>query len=202
MVRSKQVWPRLGSRPKTHGRRPPLLRRLDPRGFFKPILLLWSTAKTCNQTTTARKGHEKKVFVFDPCVSHFHSLYLSSPHKNTSRLIEIEENKAITANRLLAVKRKSGKSYSQIAEQTGLTNVYVAQLLRRQAQLKPDTAPVLRAALPDLTNELLQEMMRPPMRSYDPSLIQEPTIYRLNEAVMHFGESIKEIINEEFGDGM
>jgi cyanate lyase len=24
----------------------------------------------------------------------------------------------------------------------------------------------------------------------------------LNEAVMHFGESIKEIINEEFGDGM
>ena len=84
------------------------------------------------------------------------------------------------------------------------------------------------------------------MRSYDPRLIQEPTIYRyfalpiypsssvlflnvsklvfflqkkkifywvfvfrvnfrfcrLNEAVMHFGESIKEIINEEFGDGM
>ena len=26
--------------------------------------------------------------------------------------------------------------------------------------------------------------------------------YRLNEAVMHFGESIKEIINEDFGDGM
>lgn len=25
---------------------------------------------------------------------------------------------------------------------------------------------------------------------------------RLNEAVMHFGESIKDIINEEFGDGM
>ncbi|XP_062167195.1 cyanate hydratase [Alnus glutinosa] len=114
----------------------------------------------------------------------------------------MEESKAVTANRLLAVKRQSGKSYSQIAEETGLTNVYVAQLIRRQAQLKPDTAPVLRAALPDLTDDLLQEMMRPPMRSYDPSLIQEPTIYRLNEAVMHFGESIKEIINEEFGDGI
>lgn len=25
---------------------------------------------------------------------------------------------------------------------------------------------------------------------------------RLNEALMHFGESIKEIINEDFGDGM
>lgn len=27
-------------------------------------------------------------------------------------------------------------------------------------------------------------------------------VSRLNEAVMHFGESIKEIINEDFGDGM
>lgn len=25
---------------------------------------------------------------------------------------------------------------------------------------------------------------------------------RMNEAIMHFGESIKEIINEDFGDGM
>ncbi|KAG2307356.1 hypothetical protein Bca52824_027104 [Brassica carinata] len=43
-------------------------------------------------------------------------------------------------------------------------------------------------------------MMSSPWRSYDPNLIQEPTIYRLNEAVMHFGENIKEIINEDFGD--
>ncbi|XP_040987696.1 cyanate hydratase [Juglans microcarpa x Juglans regia] len=112
------------------------------------------------------------------------------------------ESKVSIANRLLAVKRNSGKSYSQVAVETGLTNVYVAQLLRRQAQLKPETAPKLKAALPELTDDLLQEMMRPPMRSYDPNLIQEPTIYRLNEAVMHFGESIKEIINEEFGDGI
>ncbi|KDP29704.1 hypothetical protein JCGZ_18639 [Jatropha curcas] len=112
------------------------------------------------------------------------------------------ETKATMANHLLAVKRNSGKNYSQIAEETGLTNVYVAQLLKRQAQLKPETAPKLRAALPELSDEMLQEMMRPPMRSYDPNLIQEPTVYRLNEAVMHFGESIKEIINEEFGDGI
>ncbi|KAL2921287.1 Cyanate hydratase [Bienertia sinuspersici] len=27
-------------------------------------------------------------------------------------------------------------------------------------------------------------------------------VFRLHEATMHFGESIKEIINEEFGDGI
>ncbi|XP_024018477.1 cyanate hydratase isoform X1 [Morus notabilis] len=112
------------------------------------------------------------------------------------------ENKAIITSRLQSVKQNSGKSYGEIAQETGLTNVYVAQLLRRQAQLKPETAQKLRASLPDLTEDLIHEMMKPPMRSYGPNLIQEPCVYRLNEAVMHFGESIKEIINEEFGDGI
>ncbi|XP_058094762.1 cyanate hydratase [Magnolia sinica] len=113
-----------------------------------------------------------------------------------------ESSKASVVGRLLAVKRDSGKTFSQISAETGLTNVYVAQLLRRQAQLQADTALILRAALPELSEDLIAEMMKPPMRSYDPHIIQEPAIYRLNEAVMHFGESIKEIINEEFGDGI
>ncbi|KAG1361859.1 cyanate hydratase [Cocos nucifera] len=104
--------------------------------------------------------------------------------------------------RLMAAKKASGKCYSEIAAETGLTNVYVAQLLRRQAQLKPATALALRSALPSLTDDLVSEMMNPPFRSYHPNLIQEPAVYRLNEAVMHFGESIKEIINEDFGDGI
>ncbi|XP_010264934.1 PREDICTED: cyanate hydratase [Nelumbo nucifera] len=116
--------------------------------------------------------------------------------------MEESSSKASVVNRLLGVKQRSGKTFGQIAQETGLTNVYVAQLLRRQAHLKPETALKLRASLPELTDDLVDEMMRPPMRSYDPNLIQEPTIYRLNEAVMHFGESIKEIINEEFGDGI
>nr|GMD65599.1 cyanate hydratase [Ipomoea batatas] len=78
------------------------------------------------------------------------------------------------------VRRDSGKTYSQIAAETGLTNVYVAQLLKRQAQLKPETVPKLREALPCLVDHQIQEMMRPPMRSYDPNLIQEPTIYSMS----------------------
>ncbi|CAK8570668.1 unnamed protein product [Lathyrus sativus] len=114
----------------------------------------------------------------------------------------MEQNKATIVSQLQHLKHQSGKSYTQLGEETGLTNVYVAQLLRRQAQLKPETAPKLQAALPDLPKQLVDEMMKPPLRSYDPNIIQDPTIYRLNEAVMHFGESIKEIINEEYGDGI
>ncbi|KAL5702378.1 cyanase [Ranunculus cassubicifolius] len=112
------------------------------------------------------------------------------------------ETKSSIVSQLLSIKTRSGKTFNQLAEETGLTNVYVAQLLRRQAQLKPQTAPILQKSLPELTDEMLQEMMKSPMRSYDPHLIDEPTVYRLHEAIMHFGESIKEIINEDFGDGI
>lgn len=88
------------------------------------------------------------------------------------------QNKANTVSQLQSLKNKSGKSYNQLAEETGLTNVYVAQLLRRQAHLKPETAPKLKAALPELPEELIHEMMKPPLRSYDPNIIQDPTVYR------------------------
>ncbi|KAK7393703.1 hypothetical protein VNO78_22267 [Psophocarpus tetragonolobus] len=112
------------------------------------------------------------------------------------------EDKEGLVEMLQVVKARSGKTYKQLAEETGLTNVYVGQLLRRQAELKHETAPLLRAALPDLTDELILRMMRPPLRSYSPSLIQDPAVYRLHEAVMHFGETIKDIIHEDFGDGI
>jgi cyanate lyase len=80
--------------------------------------------------------------------------------------------------RLADAKEQSGKSYTEIAAETGLTNVYVAQLLRRQAQLKPDTAPKLQKAIPALSDELVNLMMAPPFRSYHPDIIQEPAVYR------------------------
>ncbi|KAL6883242.1 hypothetical protein ACP4OV_010656 [Aristida adscensionis] len=158
-----------------------------------------------------------------PCPYHLHAV--ASPHlpprldsrirrhppreqeqrgagRRSCREMEGSGERAAVVRRLMAAKAESGKSFSDVAAETGLTNVYVAQLLRRQAQLKPATAPALRAALPALTDDLVDLMMQPPFRSYHPDIVHEPAIYRLNEAVMHFGESIKEIINEEFGDGI
>jgi cyanate lyase len=113
----------------------------------------------------------------------------------------MEDKRSLVAT-LQGVKEINGKSFSEIAAATGLTNVYVAQLFRRQAQLKPETVASLRSAVPQLDDAQIEAMMRPPMRSYDPTLLQEPAVYRLHEAVVHFGESIKEIINEDFGDGI
>lgn len=103
---------------------------------------------------------------------------------------------------LLEIKQTSGKTYTEIAKEVGLTNLYTAQLFQNQAELKEATAPLLQKAVPGLTDDLIARMKVSPLRQFDPQLIQDPLVYRLYEAVMHYGESIKAIGNEEFGDGI
>jgi cyanate lyase len=103
---------------------------------------------------------------------------------------------------LQSYKAASGMSYDEIARVLDLCNAYTAQLFRGQAQLKPATRARLAELMPQLGDELLNEMGRAPMRAYDPQIAQEPLIYRLIEAVMHYGESIKDLINEQLGDGI
>lgn len=103
---------------------------------------------------------------------------------------------------LLAAKEASGKTFTQISKEIGLTNAYTAQLFHNQAQLKAGREELLRKACPALTDELISAMKRSPMRSYDSSILKEPHIYRMTEAVTHYGESIKSIMNEELGDGI
>ncbi|KAK2979875.1 hypothetical protein RJ640_024376 [Escallonia rubra] len=73
--------------------------------------------------------------------------------------------------------RTSAKTYAELAQETGLPNVYVAQILKCQALLSPEAACMLRA-LPGLPEDPVLQMMEPPRRSYDPLLIQDPAIYR------------------------
>jgi len=105
--------------------------------------------------------------------------------------------------RVLAAKAAEGLSYDALAEQLGVTNTYAAQLLLGQAKLTAETAPKLRQALPALTDDDLQEMQATfPMRSFDDAILKEPHVYRTYEAVTHYGEAIKRIINEQCGDGI
>ena len=41
-----------------------------------------------------------------------------------------------------------------------------------------------------------------PFRGWDPEILKEPNVYRTYEAITHYGEAIKSIINEQCGDGI
>ena len=50
-----------------------------------------------------------------------------------------------------------------------------------QAQLKPDRVEKLKQAVPDLSDEDVKVMQRVPFRSFSPSIVDEPTVYRFRE---------------------
>ena len=105
--------------------------------------------------------------------------------------------------RLLQAKDESGLTYDDLANKLGVTNTYAAQLLMGQAKLTKETAAKLQKALPSASSADIKDMQSNfPMRSFDDEILKEPNVYRTYEAVTHYGEAIKSIINERCGDGM
>ena len=66
--------------------------------------------------------------------------------------------KADLVSRLMAAKNKSGKTFDEIADALGLTNLYTSQLFLNQCQLKPDTAEKLLTLVPDIDPDDLAVM--------------------------------------------
>jgi cyanate lyase len=54
----------------------------------------------------------------------------------------------------------------------------------------------------DLPEACIAAMQRQPYRTADPVLATDPTVYRFHEAIDVYGEALKELIHDEFGDGI
>ena len=57
-------------------------------------------------------------------------------------------------------------------------------------------------ALLDLDAAVAESLQLQPSRGIDPDLMSDPTIYRFHEALAVYGPALKELIHEEFGDGI
>ena len=105
--------------------------------------------------------------------------------------------------KIISVKRAKGLSWKTIvAEIGGGSAVYLTAALLGQMKLRPDQAE--RAAkllgLDAEEQSLLQEI---PYRGSLPTAVpSDPLIYRFYELVQVYGTTWKELIQEEFGDGI
>ena len=105
--------------------------------------------------------------------------------------------------KILAAKRAKGLTWKAIvAEIGGGSPVYLTAALMGQMKLRPEQAD--RAAklfeLDADEKRLLQEI---PYRGSLPSVVPtDPLIYRFYELVQVYGTTWKELIQEEFGDGI
>jgi cyanate lyase len=105
--------------------------------------------------------------------------------------------------KILSIKRTKGLTWKAIvAEISGGTAVYLTAALMGQMRLRPEQTE--RAAklfeLDEDEKRLLQEI---PYRGSLPGAVPtDPLIYRFYELVQVYGTTWKELIQEEFGDGI
>jgi len=104
--------------------------------------------------------------------------------------------------KILEAKKRKGLSWTKIAAQIGRSPVFVTSACLGQNSLSLEEANQL-CDLLDLEPEIAQAMQTPPMKATDsPDVPKDPLIYRFHEITLVYGETIKELIHEQFGDGI
>ncbi|GAB6260358.1 cyanase [Photobacterium sp. R1] len=105
-------------------------------------------------------------------------------------------------DRIIEAKAKKNLSFEQIAEGTGLSDVFVTAALLGQQPLPAESAQMVgaRLGLDEQAIELLQAI---PMRgSVENNMPSDPTIYRFYEMMQVYGTTLKALVHEKFGDGI
>jgi len=101
-------------------------------------------------------------------------------------------------------KAKKGLTFDQIAKAIGRDEVWVAAMFYGQAKLSAEELTKLSEFL-DIPHDALQAELGAnwwPHRGLGPMPPTDPVLYRLYEGVMVYGNAIKAIIHEKFGDGI
>jgi cyanate lyase len=110
-------------------------------------------------------------------------------------------NKIEMTEAIMIAKSKSGLGWEAIAEKVGLDPVFVTSACLGMNTLAGEYADKLCAAL-GLSEEVSATLQQFPHKKWEQTVPTDPVIYRLYEIVGVYGETIKEIIHEKFGDGI
>ncbi|MGD2082886.1 MAG: cyanase [Chromatiales bacterium] len=102
---------------------------------------------------------------------------------------------------ILAAKKAKGMTWEDIAGKVGLSAEFTCSACLGMNSLAADKADALAGAL-GLGPEVSDALQAFPHKSWDKIVPTDPVIYRWYEIVGVYGETIKELIHEKFGDGI
>ncbi len=102
---------------------------------------------------------------------------------------------------ILAAKEAKGKSWEQVAEGVGMSPVWTTSACLGMNSMPEQYAKALCETL-DLPEEVSVALQACPHKSWDKTIPTDPLIYRFYEMINVYGETMKQIIHEKFGDGI
>ena len=111
-------------------------------------------------------------------------------------------SKKEAAEAVRAAKIALGISWSQLAEAIGKPVAWTTAALLGQHPMSAEAAKAAGSLL-DLPEDVVRALQLQPMRgALEAAVPADPTIYRFYEVLQVYGPTIKELIHEEFGDGI
>lgn len=106
------------------------------------------------------------------------------------------------AESVRAAKTRLGVTWSQLAGTAGRPVAWTTAALLGQHPLTAEQAKAVGAVL-DLGEDVQLALQQQPTRgALDAPVPVDPTIYRFYEVLQVYGPTIKELIHEQFGDGI
>ena len=102
---------------------------------------------------------------------------------------------------IISAKKQSGLSWEDIAGKVGISPVFLTSAALGMNSLKKENADTLCEVL-ELSDEVSEALQTFPNKKWDQTVPTDPLIYRLYEVVGVYGETIKELVHEKFGDGI
>ena len=114
----------------------------------------------------------------------------------------MNDEKTALGLKIRALKKKKGWTWPVVAEKLGHSTVWTTAALLGQMSMTQETAEKA-GLLFDLTPDEMDLLMEVPYRGSLPTEVPtDPLIYRFYELVSVYGTTWKELIQEEFGDGI
>jgi cyanate lyase len=110
-------------------------------------------------------------------------------------------NKAAMTEAIILAKNELKLSWEDIARHVGLDPVFLTSACLGMNSLKAAPAEAL-AQLLKLPGEIAASLQTCPHKTWSKAVPTDPLIYRLYEIVGVYGDTIKELIHEKFGDGI
>ncbi|MBF6352703.1 MULTISPECIES: cyanase [Nocardia] len=110
-------------------------------------------------------------------------------------------SKNAAAEFVVAARIRRGLTWAAIADALGAPLVWTTAALLGQHPMTAEQARQV-CDLLGLDDAVAEGLSRQPARGADPALMNDPTIYRFVEAISVYGPALKELIHEEFGDGI
>ena len=106
---------------------------------------------------------------------------------------------------IIEAKYTKDTSWEEIAKAAGMSDIFVISACLGQNTL-PAAAAAKVAAFLDLGNRAKDveiALQRPPKKAQEAETVsKDPLIYRFHEITYVYGDAIKEMIHEKFGDGI